>query len=118
MKLISYDETKTGASYLFENTDKESIASSVEEFFKREQYKLEEGTPDDGVYGIGSPALRALFGGLVKRYKFKITILEEAGNVRMSLDKAMSGALGGALGYSKMNKEHARVAAGLKSLVP
>ncbi len=36
----------------------------------------------------------------------------------MSLDKAMSGALGGALGYSKMNKEHARVAAGLKSLVP
>ncbi len=116
MKLISYDETKTGASYLFENTDKESIANSVEEFFKREQYKLEEGAPDDGIYGTGSPALRALFGGLVKRYKFKIAILEESGNVRMTIDKAMSGALGGALGYSKMNKEHSRLVSGLKSL--
>ena len=116
-KLISFDETKTGASYVFDNANKDSVANSVAEFFKKEQYKLEEGTPEDGTYGTGSPALRALFGGLVKRYKFKIKILEESGNIRMSIDKAMSGALGGALGYSKMNKEHARVASGLKSLV-
>jgi hypothetical protein len=116
-KLVSFDETKTGASYLFENTNKESIVSSVAEFFNKEQYKLEEGVPDDGIYGTGSPAMRALFGGLVKRFKFKITILEESGNVRMTLDKAMSGALGGALGYSKMNKEHVRLVSGLKSLV-
>ena len=116
-KLISFDETKTGASYLFENTNKESVSSSVAEFFGKEQYKLEEGTPDDGIYGTGNAALRAIFGGLVRRFKFKVTVLEESGNVRMSVDKAMSGALGGALGYSKMKKEQARVAAGLKSLV-
>ncbi len=116
-KLVSFDETKKGASYLFENTNKESVASSVAEFFGKEQYKLEEGTPDDGIYGIGSSALRAILGGLVKRNKFKVTIQEESGNVRMSLDKAMSGALGGALGYSKMKKEYNRVASGLKSLV-
>lgn len=115
-KLISFDETSKGAAYLFENTDRESVARSVGEFFGKEQYKLEEGTPDDGVYGTGSKALRALFGGLVKRYKFKVTIHEESGNVRMSVDKAMSGALGGALGYSKMKKEHARLVSGLKSI--
>jgi hypothetical protein len=116
-KLIAFDETKTGASYLFENANKESVVSSVVEFFKREQYKLEEGAEDDGICGIGSPALRAVLGGLVKRNKFKVSIQEESGNVRMSLDKAMSGALGGALGYNKMKKEYNRVASGLKSLV-
>ncbi len=116
-KLISFDETKEGASYLFENTNRESVANSVGEFFGKEQYKLEEGTPDDGVYGTGSKALRAIFGGLVKRNKFKVTIQEESGNVRMSLDKAMSGALGGVLGYKKMKKEHARLVSGLKSIV-
>ena len=116
-KLISFDETSEGASYLFENTNKESVASSIAEFFEKEQYKLEEGTPDDGVYGTGSAALRAIFGGLVKRYKFKVSIHEESGNVRMLVDKAMSGALGGVLGYSKMKKEHTRVLSGLKSIV-
>ena len=115
-KLIAFDETAKGVSYLFENTDRESLASSVAEFFGKEQYKLEEGTPDDGIYGTGSAALRALFGGLVKRYKFRVTIREESGNVRMSVDKAMSGALGGALGYSKMKKEYGRLVSGLKSI--
>lgn len=115
-KLISFDETKTGASYLFENTNKESVVNSVAEFFGKEQYKLEEGTPDEGIYGTGSAALRAILGGFIKRNKFKITILEESGNVRMSLDKAMSGAMGGVVGHNKMKKEFNRLAAGLKSL--
>ncbi len=115
-KLISFDETPEGASYLFGNTDRESVARSVAEFFGKEQYKLEEGTSEDGIYGTGSPALRAIFGGLVKRYKFKVTINEESGNVRMSVNKAMSGALGGVLGYQKMKKEHTRVVTGLKSI--
>ncbi len=116
-KLISSDETSDGVSYLFENTNRESVASSVGEFFEKKQYKLEEGTPDDGMYGTGSKALRAIFGGFVKRYKFKVKILEESGNVRMSLDKGMSGAMGGVLGYKKMKKEHARIVSGLKSIV-
>jgi hypothetical protein len=108
-KLLSQGEDKNGAFYLFQDTDPAGLAASVATFFKAEGYKLEEGTPQNGDYGKGSEAMRVLFGGLTKRFKFRVQISAEAGKVRLSFAKAMSGAAGGIMGHSAMGKEFARL---------
>jgi hypothetical protein len=108
-KLLSHEEDKEGVSYLFQNTDPASLATVVGSFFVAEGYKLEEGTPEDGTYGKGSGGRRVLFGGFAQRFKFRVKIFPVSGMVRLKISKAMSGAGGGVIGYSAMNKELARI---------
>jgi hypothetical protein len=115
-KLLSQEEDKKVASYLFQNTDSTGLANAVGSFFNAEGYKLEEGTPEEGIYGKGSGALRALFGGWAKRFKFKVKISPESGKVRLKISKAMSGAVGGIMGHSEMNREFARLKKKVQSL--
>ncbi len=84
----------------------EELAQKVSVLFQGRGYKLEEGTVMDGVYASGSAAARILVGGLANRNKFSIKIEQgQGGNCTVMLDKAMSGAMGGIIGVSKMNKE-------------
>ncbi len=88
----------------------EELADKVAELFSAHGYKLEEGTKYQGVYGNGSAAMRVLFGGLAKRNKFSITILQNADNgFAVDVDKAMSGAMGGIIGVSKIDNEFNRI---------
>lgn len=95
----------------------EETANKLSRFFEAEGYKLESGTPVDGVYGIGSNVMRVLFGAFAKRYAFSVKILESGSVSTVVVDKAMSGAMGGAIGYSKMKKEFARIRDGVQSSV-
>ena len=92
------------------------MASSLGSFFAAEGYKLEEGTPQDGVYGKGSGARRIIFGGLSQRYRFRVKISPESKLVRLNIGKGMSGVSGGIIGYQALNKEFdlikAKLAAG------
>ena len=86
-------------------------------FFAAEGYRLESGTTADGIYGIGSNLMRILFGAFVKRYSFKLLIKEHESGSSVVVDKGMSGAMGGAIGYSKMKKELSRIRAGVKNIL-
>ena len=88
----------------------DELADKVAESFTARGYKLEEGTKYQGVYGNGSAAMRVLFGGLAKRNKFAVTVLQNAERgFAVDIDKAMSGAMGGVIGVSKMDNEFQRV---------
>ena len=82
------------------------LADKVYALFMERGYKLEQGTKEGGIYANGSGAMRALLGGFAKRNKFlvKITQNPEA-NCVISFNKAITGAMGGAIGVSKLNKE-------------
>ena len=61
--------------------------------------------------------MRVLFGGLAKRNKFAVTVLQNAeSGFAVDIDKAMSGAMGGVIGVSKMDKEFQRIQEMLSSL--
>ena len=93
----------------------EDTASAVEQFFLVEGYRLEDGNPQDAIYGIGSNVLRILFGAFVKRFRFKVKVVAEGSGCRVFVEKGMSGAMGGAIGYAKMKKELARVRDGVRA---
>lgn len=95
----------------------DELAQRVYAQFMARGYKLEEGTMTRGVYGNGNAAARALLGGFVKRNKFSVSIEQSAeGGFNISLDKAMSGAMGGVMGVSKLNKEFDQIHQMLTSL--
>lgn len=86
------------------------LADKVSARFQARGYRLEEGTNMDGVYANGSAAARVLVGGFAKRNKFSVKIMQQQdGKCTVILDKAMSGAMGGMIGVSKMNKEYNEV---------
>jgi hypothetical protein len=84
----------------------EELADKVAGLFAARGYKLEEGTKYQGVYGNGSAAMRVMFGGFAKRNKFSVSIMQTPNNeLAIMFDKAMSGAMGGVIGVSKVEKE-------------
>ncbi len=115
--LISFDGTKESSIYIYQNVPTNVLAQKLEAFFINKKYKLEEGTIEKGVYGIGNPILRIILGAFVKRYKFNFSITDSAGKATLSFSKGMSGAMGGVIGYSKMNNEFQRLTEEIKILI-
>ena len=95
--------------FLESRQDADSTATAVNRFFLEQRYRLESGNPHEAVYGIGNDILRILLGGFVKRNKFKVRVVPTATGSNIFVDKGMSGAIGGALGYARMKKELARI---------
>ena len=95
--------------------DQADAARAVQDFFTAEGYRLESGQLHDAVYGIGSDMMRLLLGGFVKRNKFKVQVVPSDDGSSVLVKKGMSGMMGGALGYSKMKKELARVREALEA---
>ena len=88
----------------------QEVSETIYNLFVGQNYKLEEGTKLDGIYGIGSTAGRIIAGGFVKRNKFSIKLFTTPdGGTLIHFDKAMSGFSGGVIGVTKMNKEFDRV---------
>lgn len=87
----------------------EATSYQVANIFADEGYRLETGSPVDGMYGIGNNVLRIIFGAFIKRFRFHVTVSPIAGGSIVRIEKGMSGAMGGAIGYSKMKKELQRI---------
>lgn len=116
-KLYSSDFGEDNATYLFSELQPEELGQTLNKYFLNQGYRLEEGTLQRGCYGIGNAVLRILFGAFVKRYKFGFTISRDVDNmIRLDFRKAMSGALGGVIGYQKMSNEYKRITKDLKNL--
>jgi hypothetical protein len=105
-----------GVRMTFKGADSLAVADAVGAYFAQRGYTLEEGTPVDGTYGKGSATTRALLGGFATRFKFKVAITPDQEGTALDFSKGMSGAMGGALGASKMNKEFKTIQGELQAL--
>jgi hypothetical protein len=107
-KPTSSETTKNGIVFQYEGSELNSIIDGVKHFFENRLYRLESGEPGHGIYGTGSNLMRIIFGAFAKRYSFsvKITNPQDRPSVVFHLEKAMSGAMGGVIGYRKMTKEY------------
>ncbi len=112
---VSVDETNKYVAFHFTGVDSNAIAAGVEAFFLKRRYKLESGTPLRGVFGIGNDIARILLGGFVKRSKFRVGIVGNSQSAQLTVTKGMSGAWGGLIGYSAMNKETKKIISGLRT---
>ena len=115
-KQTNYQETDKGAVLIFAQSKVEEVANTVKDFFTSQGYKLEEGTIQNGKYGIGNKVMRILFGAFVKRYQFNIDIAQEDENVKVTFSKSGSGVMGGAIGIMKFTKEMKRIRDLLKGI--
>ncbi len=110
-KIIHFQEVNNKIQYVFENCHAEQIANAVGGFMHQQGYRLEEGNPMNGVYGIGNKVMRILFGAFVKRFAFQVYITQNGPNAQMEFGKGMSGFSGGVIGIAKLNTEFKRLAA-------
>ena len=106
--LKSFEKNSDGANFLFD-TDINTLATYVYEFFKAEGYELKEGNVLNGGYLKGSLASRVMFGGFAQRFKFNVSITDKEGMAYLVLSKGMSGFSGGLIGVGKMNNETDRL---------
>jgi hypothetical protein len=114
-KLITFEARKDGGAICFQNATPEAVAADIATFFDQQGYRLEAGTPGNGTYGIGSDLMRILFGAFARRYKFNILVQPSGPHIWLNLTKGMSGAMGGVIGYSAMNKETNRLFEAMKA---
>lgn len=101
--------TKDKATYSFEGTTEEAIASKINNLFLKDGYSLEDGTQLKGKYGKGSKIMRILFGAFVKRFAWEVTVSTQGGLTTATLYKETKGYAGGAIGVNQVKKEFNRL---------
>lgn len=116
LKLADFQESKNSRIFFFEGTNTNDLALKIGNFFTGKGYKLEEGSPENAIYGIGNKVMRILFGAFVKRYTFSVIIKDEDGKTKLEFAKGMSGISGGAIGIAKLNKEYKKIIEEIKNL--
>lgn len=84
----------------------EDAAAKINQYFTGLGYKLESGSPVNGVYGRGSQALRVLLGAFHKRFCYNVNISPNPdGTTKVICTKADKGRWGGVVGYNQVVKE-------------
>ena len=73
-KPVSLERNNDIATFMYNDVNIDEFPSRLEKFFKGQDYKLESGTNEKGVYGTGSNIMRILFGAFVKRYTFQFKL--------------------------------------------
>jgi len=97
--------TKSEATYRFSKLSEDDLATKLQSFLLNKNYKLEEGTAKNGLYGKGSKVLRILFGAFVKRFAWQITISSVNGSTQLVFFKQAKGYVGGVIGVAQVNSE-------------
>lgn len=114
--LVAVNEFDKGADFVFQGCDPNALAQAVDQYFLGNRYRLENGGPGNATYGVGSDVMRVLFGAFAKRYKFSAVVMPNNPQTILRVEKAMSGAMGGLIGHSKMKKETQRIIAELRGV--
>jgi hypothetical protein len=115
MNVVGIVPLEKGAMVDLTDATAQEAAQALGEFLAAQKYRLEQGTPVNGVYGSGSKVARAVLGGMVKRSKYDVTIAENAGTVRITLVSAMSGWSGSVLGMAREKKQRTQLFEQLKT---
>lgn len=91
----------TGATIDFVGISAMDAGNIIFGFFSQMGFKIESGSPMQGIYGKGSAAARVAVGGFVTREKYSVQVQQSGAVVRVSLSSAMSGFSGGFIGMSR-----------------
>lgn len=91
----------TGATIDFVGISTSEAANIIASFFSQMGFKVESGTPMQGIYGKGSAVARVAVGGFVTREKYSVQVQQFDVVVRVGLLSAMSGFSGGFIGMSR-----------------
>jgi hypothetical protein len=115
IKLVDFNDSDDEVVFMLQAASTEQLANEITDYFSSREYRLESGTALNGIWGTGNAFLRAMFGGLVKRYKFQLTTEGPPSSTTLRLSKGMSGAGGGLIGHGQMKNEALALAHGLKA---
>jgi hypothetical protein len=115
VKLVNFNDSDDRVVFVLQAASTEQLTNEITDYFRSREYRLESGTALNGIWGTGNAFLRAMFGGLVKRYKFQLTTEGLPSSTTFTLSKGMSGAGGGLIGHGEMKNEAAALAQGLKA---
>ena len=107
--LVSCQPKKDGGTLCFQGVTPDGLGSQIATFFTREGYRHEAGALTGATYGKGSNVMRFLLGAFAKRFKFRVDVVAQDQFVWVKVSKAMSGMMGGVIGYSSMKKETGRI---------
>jgi len=106
----------------FDSVPVEDLAIIIKNLFEEGGYRLEEGTPLNGIYGRGHASLRLLVGYFAFRYRFKVEIYSEDEITFIKIYKALTGIKEGIIcgwqGLALYNKEFRRIIDTFKYLGP
>src|SRR5213592_1354198 len=107
VKLLDFNENDDGMVFVLQAASTEQLANEITAYFSSREYRLESGTALNGIWGSGNAFLRAMFGGLVKRYKSQLATAGPASSTTLKLSNVVNRAVGGLIGHRQMRKEAA-----------
>jgi hypothetical protein len=113
--MLRFEPLQEAGRFVFADATPEAVADELATCFTARGYRLESGTPVAGCYGIGSNLMRILFGAFARRFVFDCNIQPQADGAVLTLSKGISGAMGGVIGYRRMNKELEAILAELRT---
>jgi hypothetical protein len=115
IKLVDFNDSDDGVVFVLQAASTEQLAKEITEYFRSREYRLESGTALNGIWGTGNAFLQAMFGGMVKRYKFQLTTEGPPSSTTFKLSNVMSRLVGGLIGHRQMKNETAALGQGLKA---
>ncbi len=114
-KMTSFEPIQEGGRFMLASATPQDVSQELASYFAGRRYKLESGSAFEGSYGIGSNLMRILFGAFAKRYVFSFKVLPQGEGCQLTMSKGISGAMGGVIGYRRMNKELEAILAELRT---
>jgi hypothetical protein len=115
--MVKSTSTKESQTLVFAGVSVDDVADKAALFFAAQGYHLESGTKTQGVYSRGSQAAHMVLGALAGLKKFNVTIAKDGDAVAVVLARGMSGAWGGLLGMSKIEKAFQELITGLQGAI-
>ena len=108
--------SKSNFVHIYSGITKDELDKKIDEQMVLSGYKPVKGEPGNASYEKGNKVLRILLGAFSKYFKFDILTTVNSDEIKFELKKVTSGAAGGIVGVSQVNKELKRLAAQFQEL--
>ena len=115
--MVRSTSTKESQTLVFSGATVDDVAEKAALFFAAQGYHLDSGSKTQGVYVRGSQAAHMVLGGLAGLKKFNVTVGKDGDATALVIARGMSGAWGGLLGMSKMQKGFQELITGLQGAI-
>jgi hypothetical protein len=115
--MVKSTAAKESQTLVFSGATADDVADKAALFFAAQGYHLDSGTKTQGVYTRGSQAAHMVLGALAGLKKFNVTVAKDGDAVAVVLARGMSGAWGGLLGMSKIEKAFQELITGLQGAI-
>jgi hypothetical protein len=115
--MVKSTAAKDSQTLVFSGATVDDVAEKAALFLAAQGYHLESGTKTQGVYSRGSQAAHMVIGALAGLKKFNVTVGKDGDAAALVIARGMSGAWGGLLGTSRMQKAFQELITGLQGAI-